>query len=280
MKYARWIIFLITLICWKIPADAQTRDSSASFKGFQYAITIDTLRHTNDAQRVLVDVRSPEAVERVSIPGAINIPLFAVKTKGFLHTRPIVLIDEGFRPRTLNDACAQLHEAGFEARFLWGGLNAWQNSGETIQGDRLAQRELRIVTAQQLFLEPPADGWVVIDAPSSDTEADEPPFPQTQKLPFSPDKPENFLPELQGHIQQYLTEYSTPPLILLYTQNGAEYANIEKILDEPDLPPIFFLHEGLRAYLSVMTQQRQFGTGPHEVSTECSSCARSDALTQ
>ena len=44
----------------------------------------------------LIDVRNPEDFARLHIPGSLNIPLYAVKTKVFLKSFPIVLINAGF----------------------------------------------------------------------------------------------------------------------------------------------------------------------------------------
>ena len=40
---------------------------------------------------VLVDVRNPRAFETFRIPGSLNIPLFALKTKTFLKTNRLIL---------------------------------------------------------------------------------------------------------------------------------------------------------------------------------------------
>jgi len=45
---------------------------------------------------VLVDVRDNESFQKIRIPGSINMSLFAVKTKTFLKTKQIVLVNEGY----------------------------------------------------------------------------------------------------------------------------------------------------------------------------------------
>jgi rhodanese-related sulfurtransferase len=133
---------------------------------------------------VLIDVRGPQAFEQVRIPGSLNIPLFAVKTKAFLKDKPLVLVDEGFRPRRLADACDQLRQAGFEARFLFGGLNAWRTRSANfnllrsaklalprsahvnllpLQGDVFAQNALNTMPPQALFAEQGSEYWLLLD---------------------------------------------------------------------------------------------------------------------
>jgi hypothetical protein len=44
----------------------------------------------------LVDVRDRDCFERFRIPRSIHVPLYAVKTKGFLKERFLVLVHEGY----------------------------------------------------------------------------------------------------------------------------------------------------------------------------------------
>ena len=45
---------------------------------------------------VLVDIRRRVEFEKFRIPGSINIPLFAIKTKAFLKSKSLVIVDEGY----------------------------------------------------------------------------------------------------------------------------------------------------------------------------------------
>ena len=47
----------------------------------------------------MVDIRSRRDFKRLHISGSMNIPLYAVKTKLFLKSSPVVLINEGFHYR-------------------------------------------------------------------------------------------------------------------------------------------------------------------------------------
>ncbi len=276
MKYIVVLaLFFVNTVCLCDTAEAQTSSQTESGP-FPYAMTVEALRQRRalNSAMFLVDVRSPEAFERTSIQNSLNIPLFAVKSKDFVKTQPLVLLDEGFRPASLNSSCAQLRDAGFDAWFLLGGLNAWHVSGGELRGDVFAQRDLNQISAQQVFLEHPVDGWLVVDASRFGNEGMVSPFPHTQFMPFIPDQSARFLSELQQRIRQHMSKFSEAPLMLLYTQDGAEYAQIERALADHDLPPLFFLKGGLHAYTQLMTQQDAIGNGPQEVSTKCAPCAR------
>jgi len=67
---------------------------------------------------VLIDVRNREEFEKFRIPGSINIPLFAIKTKTFLKRKPLVLINEGESYRPLEQECKRLRDTGFTVSIL------------------------------------------------------------------------------------------------------------------------------------------------------------------
>jgi rhodanese-related sulfurtransferase len=64
-------------------------------------------------EAILIDVRPKAEFEKLRIPGSLNIDLFAVKTKTFLQSKPLVLIGEGYRYRELEEETRLLRKAGF-----------------------------------------------------------------------------------------------------------------------------------------------------------------------
>ena len=72
---------------------------------------------------VLVDVRDANDFEKFRIPGSLNIPFFALKTKTFLKKKSLVMINEGFSYSRLEQGCLRLRNAGFASvSILDGGL--------------------------------------------------------------------------------------------------------------------------------------------------------------
>ena len=51
---------------------------------------------SSEQKIVLVDVRGRKEFNRFRIPGSINIPLHFIKTKTFLRTKSLVLVNEGY----------------------------------------------------------------------------------------------------------------------------------------------------------------------------------------
>jgi rhodanese-related sulfurtransferase len=94
----------------------------------------------------LVDVRDAGEFEKFRIPGSINIPLFAIKTKTFLKSKPLVLINNGQNYKQLTDECTVLSKAGFIVSMLDGGLYQWKRKNGRLEGDVFAQKELNYIS--------------------------------------------------------------------------------------------------------------------------------------
>jgi hypothetical protein len=82
------------------------------------------------------------------------VPLFTIKTKGFLKSTPFVLINEGYYYGQLEQECKRLRDPGFTAVWILnGGLNAWRQKGAPLNGDIFAQKELNRMPPQVFFEE-------------------------------------------------------------------------------------------------------------------------------
>jgi rhodanese-related sulfurtransferase len=238
------------------------------------AVSVETvIQQISQQQRVmLVDVRKKSGFEQFRIPGSLNIPLFAVKTKTFLRNTPLILVDEGYRPRQLEEACEQFTQAGFEARFLYGGLNAWRAHGAPLQGDRVAQKNLNRVPPQQFFAEQDEDTWLVIDVSASQRADTRALIPQAISLPYRKDDA-----QFVETFKKMVATRTTHPqrFVLVVDQQGARYDPLERMLQNTGVQPVFFLQGGLRAYTQCVTQQARIRQGQEELTTAaCTRCAR------
>ena len=81
----------------------------------QLYISVDRLaRDLKEGRDVaVVDVRDGEAYAAAHIPGALNIPLYLVKTKGFLRAKPVVLVDAGWGSDVVENECRRSRDVGF-----------------------------------------------------------------------------------------------------------------------------------------------------------------------
>lgn len=84
---------------------------------------------------VLVDIRPESEFLDAHIPGAVQVPPFAVTSRTFLKGREIVLVDDGLcRPET-EDLCRRLVQKGVaSARILEGGLMRWRKELRPVEG--------------------------------------------------------------------------------------------------------------------------------------------------
>jgi rhodanese-related sulfurtransferase len=98
----------------------------------------------------LIDLRDGKAFQRYHIPGSLNMPAHTLKTKTFLKSRNLILVNEGHKYKMLETLCLNLREAGFsKVSILAGGLNQWQKQVAPLQSDLLAH--LDEITPAQFF---------------------------------------------------------------------------------------------------------------------------------
>ncbi len=88
-------------------------------------------RYVKSKSVLLVDVRSEDSYRESTISGAVNIPLYALKTKSYLKGKHLLLFDDGSNPRKLVSECRKLiSNYGMKISVLKGGIRQWNNSGK------------------------------------------------------------------------------------------------------------------------------------------------------
>jgi rhodanese-related sulfurtransferase len=194
---------------------------------------------------VLVDVRSPEAFERVRIPGSLNIPLQFIRTKSFLKTAPVVLVNQGFGLQTLSGECERLQSAGYSVSVLSGGLCAWQRVGGPLEGDLGAAAEFSRVTPQDAYLEKDAASRLVVDVSGVRSQTSRQAFPHAVHIPLE-ENSTDVLERLQTALDQRPDARFSAPLIL--SESGLEYDQVEQVLGQAGFESVFFLAGGIAAY--------------------------------
>ena len=220
-----------------------------------FAISVESvLRKLKKKEKiVLVDVRNCEEFEKFRIPGSINIPLFAIKTKTFLKHKSLVLINNGYHYSPLEQECKRLKDSGFTAVWILnGGLNAWREKGSTLNGDIFAQKELNKVPPQIFFEEKNDESWVVIDISRSESSESRYLLPQAISIPFA-----NDAGDFVSSIKRVMEKHENTPFLcfLILNENGEQYEKIEKLIEEAKLRNIFYLKEGLIGYKGFLKRQ-------------------------
>lgn len=100
----------------------------------------------------LVDVRGQAGYRLARIPGSLNLPLFTVKTRSFLRSKRVILVNEGCEHDGLLAECDRLAAAGFLApRLLDGGVRAWQQAAGQLEGEDVVSSRLGTITPSQFY---------------------------------------------------------------------------------------------------------------------------------
>jgi rhodanese-related sulfurtransferase len=200
---------------------------------------------------LLVDIRPATAFEKLRIPGSLNFPLFAIKTKTFLKKYDLVLVDEGYRYARIEAECRQLRKAGFRLRILNGGLSAWDRNGGALEGDDFARKALNRLSPLDFYPEKDCGNWIVLDVSEREHPESASLFPRFVSIPYARDDA-----AFAARYERLLKiEMNTPCLrILLTDERGEHYGRLERVIRTTAFPDVFFLEGGREGY-------RKFGEG-------------------
>jgi rhodanese-related sulfurtransferase len=201
---------------------------------------------------ILADVRRKEEFTKFRIPSSINIPLFAIKTKPFLKFGLLVLINEGYNYRGLEQECKHLRQAGFNAWILNGGLYYWKQKGAPIHGNGLSQSTLNKIPPDVFFLEKDYDNWLLVDVSRRKNLQTGSIFPESIYLPYENNE-EKFLSSIKKILRNHKDKSFFMPLI--FNQKGEKYYKIEKVFQKTCFKNVFFLQGGLEAYGKFLKQK-------------------------
>ena len=212
-----------------------------------YAISIEVVfaRLKEKDPPTIVDVREKGQFEAVNIPGSINIPLFAVKTKTFLKARPLILVNEGYAYEPMERVCAHLRNNGFKAWILDGGLTAWKQKGGPLRGDPFQQQGLNMVPAPVFYTEKAFDNWLIVNITPSKQANSSSMMPEAINVPLTKNTA-SFVSALKKAIVQ--RKDNSLLLVMLFNEKGEGYEAIEQPLHEAGMAKVFFLNGGLEAY--------------------------------
>jgi rhodanese-related sulfurtransferase len=192
----------------------------------------------------LIDVRNPEDFVRLHIPGSINIPLHAVKTKVFLKPVPVVLINEGFHYSPLQSECRQLTDLGFKAFILDGGLPAWNRKGSRLVGNLFALEDMKTVTPRVFLREKNYENTLVVDISPVQTEISRQLMPYSRHIPVSAN-PGEWVRKLSRIITDHKNQSFLS--VVVFNETGDGYSSVSKILAGADINS-FYLQNGVAGY--------------------------------
>jgi len=202
---------------------------------------------------VLVDVRDENDFESFRIPGSINIPLFALRTKTFLKHKQVVLINKGFMYGPLEQECRNLKDFGFtRVSILKGGLQYWKQKGAPFEGDVFAQKKLNEVSPREFFSESKYGNVAVVDVSETMGKEAHQLMPGAKSLPY-----QGQAKKFVGELKKVLYRHEGDPLILvlIYNLTGNYPERMVSLIRKAGIKNIFYLRGGLEGYGSFLKQQ-------------------------
>jgi rhodanese-related sulfurtransferase len=202
---------------------------------------------------IMIDTRNRQAFEKYRLPGSINIPSHAIKTKAFLKRKALVLLNEGYRYARLEKTCKELRSSGFEnVRILEGGLYALRQAGVKLSGDFFSQREMNRMPPAAFFEEKNYEHYTIIDVSATRSDDSNTFIPFSTHAPFSP-YPARMLDKMTELSSQNTSDGFR--CFLLFNSNGQGHDAIEKIIAEAEIKNVYFLKGGLRGYSAFIEEQ-------------------------
>jgi len=239
--------------CGEEPVPSSAQASRSGMEPLRHLLRYEDLPHPVAGNVVLVDVRRPDLHGRVRIPSSLAIPLYALRTKGFLRSKLVVLVGEGHDDALLSGECERLGAAGFaQVRVLAGGINHWQERGGPLEGDPAAVAELNRVTPAAIGAALGTGDWRVAGFGLAAEDLVRAPTGRAVLLP-DPVAEEEFVSAIR--VLQLRLPAGTTRLarLLLIDRNGAGYAQANELLRQArkagqDLGTVFYLEGGLDAY--------------------------------
>lgn len=201
---------------------------------------------------VIIDVRNKEEFEKFRIPGSLNIPLFAIKTKGFLKSKHLILINEGYDYTYIEEECRNLKKAGFTVSVVDGGLYLWKQKNGPLMGDLFAQRELNKIPVYVFHREKDYENWLFIDVAEEQNLEDKTILPDLIHIPYSGDR-KTFLSQLSNRLDEHKNTGFLS--IMICNENGNHYEQIEKLVKDAEIDNVYFLKGGLEGYKMFLVKQ-------------------------
>lgn len=241
----------------------------------------DDLPQDRQSGVVLVDVRRADLHGRARIPGSLQIPLYAMRTKGFLRPKTVILIGEGHDEGALLRECARLGGAGFaQVRVLEGGIHHWRERGGPVEGDLEALAGLGRVTPADLDSALRTGEWRVAGFRVEAEDLALAPVGQAVLLP-DPAAGEEFVSAVRALQKRLPAGKGRLARLLLFDRKGDGCPQVEGVLRQAreagqDLGTVFYLDGGLDAlerYQALQSNRATVGQLPSTVRQgRCGSC--------
>mgnify|MGYP000235866121 CR=1 FL=1 len=210
-------------------------------------VSADTLitKYKKGVKPLFIDIRSARDFDALHITGAMNIPLHFIKTKTYLKSSPLVLVDRGLAAHRLSPACRRLRNLGFDARILEGGMNAWSSHGGRMTGEPVRQMDYRRISPADFFKEKNYSNRIVCDVSAIRSDASKQLMPYALHLPLAG----NADAESES-IAQFKSTHArgNAAAVIVVNGDGKGYRSVGHLFNHAGLKTVFYLDGGIEAY--------------------------------
>ena len=193
-------------------------------------------------QFTLIDVRDSADISTSNMPTVLNMPLHQIKTKHFLKTKALVLIDESYKTEMLIEHCVALKQQGFNRVYvLAGGLEAWQRASAA----PTATKTLNQISAQDFYLMPNKMQWLILDVSGQSESIAE----SVHILEFDRQIPTAMLQQqLNSAISAFKEQHNLMPKLLVVDESAQHYTSLAAKLTDAQVTDLYFLTDGLAGH--------------------------------
>ncbi len=245
--FVMWFLGLLHLIVFSGVEATETQ--TIKKHDFKWAISADTVLNQlrQKEKPIVIDVRSSDLFDKARIPGSVNMPLYAVKTKPFLKEQRAVIVDEGYLYGRIESECRKLNGMGFHVSILFGGLNAWMKAGGKMVGSLFIMEDMKKVSPQAFHLEKDYENHLLIDISTKNSLTGSALTPNTIHLPVIDEGflRSSILCKTSDCKKKTTNKFNT---IVIANEDGSGYGKVEKITKEMKIKNVFYLDGGFRAY--------------------------------
>ena len=265
---------LILLLCLAAHPLCKASDNESKNQLPDLLISVESVigNMNRNQETLLIDIRPAVQFEKLRIPGSLNMPLFAIKTKPFLKRNTLIIVDDGYRYVPIAQECDLLRKAGFRIWILNGGLYAWSRRGAPLQGDELIRRRLNRVPPMHFFPEKDHQNWIILDVSAGRRPLPPALFSSSVSLPYKTGDAR--FPSQYESLLNKLTNRGSAR-ILVVDERGESYDRLERVIQTTAFKEVFFLEGGIEAYEKFL-EGKNAGAQRHPVArtacTERGSC--------
>lgn len=203
-------------------------------------------RSESVATEVIVDVRRRADYDKAHIPGAIHIPLYAVKAKVYLKGMTVFLVGDGHQDSTVGNECNALRNAGFaRVGVLRGGMNAWYDAQGPLEGEDPSRALFNRLSPTEFVAQLPLRYWLPVIVKDRQTLI---PSNLKDAVVLESNAGEKEIVQALSGVRATKKWAQYEPALVFMTERGADYERLEPIVAAHKWINVFFLQGGLQAY--------------------------------